>query len=302
MASSGRIGSLAMLNDTMRDVAVSQKKLSVLQNQISSGNKSADFEGLNGSVEQFAQIASQIDRAKQFKANNAVNVAKLQTADGALSKITDIADEIKNKIVGANSATIGTSNLVQVVGDLLNSLVGELNATYNGHYIFSGTDTVNPPVPDMNFSNTVVGVPDDNYYGGSRDDATLRADDRTDLTFPVRADAEAFQKIIAAAKQAIAAASNKDTDAMSRAQQLIQDGQSDLIALRSSIGSTVNNIQLIDDRLGAVSIYWIELSDSISKTDIVAASTEVASYQAILQASFQVYARLSQLRLSDYLK
>ncbi len=297
-----RIGSLALTNDTLRDISFSQERLSQLQNQISSGFKSQDFVGLNGGVEQFAQINGQLDRAKQYQANNKLNISKLQTADTALSTLVDIADKIKNAIVGTNGGNIKTSNLAQVAGDLLTSLGVELNATFNGNYIFGGTNTTTPPVPSTGVGNTVLGVPDANYYAGSQQNATLRTDERSEITFPVRADDGAFQKIYAATKQAIVAAQNGDTQQLQQAQQLIQDGQRDLIAVRSRVGGAVVNIQATDERLKQLTTYWRELSDGISKTDIVAATTEVAGYQAILQATFQVYARLSQLRLSDFLR
>lgn len=301
MAVTTRLGSLALINDTMRDVAVSQVRLSELQNQISSGYKSRDFEGLNGSVEQFTHVNNQLSRGTQFRTNNQVNIAKLQTADAALAKITEIVDTMKNNIVGATGATISSSNLPQILRDLLISMGGELNATFNGHYIFGGTDTKNPPVLDTRANSVTPGFPTDAYYSGSKDDYIMRIDERTDVTFPARADDVAFQKVYAAVNQAIQAAEAGDTLTMQKAQQLIQEGQRDLISVRSRVGSTVVNIEAIDSRIAELTTYWKELSDKVSKTDIVAASAEVAGYQAILQASYQVYARLSQLRLSDYL-
>jgi flagellar hook-associated protein 3 FlgL len=297
-----RVGSLSLVTDVMRDVSSSQSKLAELQNQISSGYKSKNFAGLNGSVEQFTQVESQIKRATQFNRNNQLNIAKLQTADVALGKITDIADKIKNAIISANGAVVGSSNLPQIVGDLLVAMGSELNASFNGAFIFGGTDTITQPVPSTNVTNTVNGQADDNYYVGAKSDATLRIDDRTEQTFPARADHIAFQKIYAAAKQAIAAATTKDSSQLQAAQQLIQSGQKDLTTLRSTVGTTVNNIQVADARLKDLGTYWKELSDGISKTDVVEASTQVAGYQSILQASYQVYARLSQLRLSDFLR
>lgn len=302
MAATGRIGSFALIEHTLNDVRQSQKQLSDLQTQISSGLKAQDFEGINGSVEQFTQINAQIDRSKQFNVSNQVSIAKLQTADGALAKLTDIADQMKVTIVGANGASIKTSNLPQVMSDLLISMANELNATFNGSYIFGGADTINPPVPDTSASPTAPGVPDDNYYAGAKQNTALRVDERTSYDFPVRADDLAFQKIYAAAKQAIEAARNGDTDAMGKAQQLIQSGQNDLIATRSRIGATTQSVKEVDGRLTTLKTYWQELSDNVSKTDIVEASAQVSSYQAILQATYQVYARLSQLRLADYLK
>ena len=302
MSTSSRIGSLSIITDTLRDVSLSQNKLGELQNQISSGYKSRDFEGLDGSVEQFTQITAQLGRTQQYSTSNKGNIAKLQTADAVIGQIIDIADQMKNIMVGANGAIIQTGNIPQVMNDLLTSLANQLNGTFNGNYLFGGTDTANPPIPSTSVANVTLGVPDDSYYAGAKQDGIMRADDRTDITFPVRADDVAFQKIYAAAKQAVTAAQNSDSVMMQSAQQLIQSAQGDLIAARSRVGSAVVNIQANDDRLTAVAGYLKELSDNVSKTDLVAASTEVSGYQAILQASFQVYARLSQLRLSDYLK
>jgi flagellin-like hook-associated protein FlgL len=154
----------------------------------------------------------------------------------ALANITEITDRIKNAIVGTNGSNLSTSNLGQVVSDLLASLGGELNASFNGQYIFSGSDTITQPVPSTNVTNTSIGLPDDNYYVGSKQDATLRADERTEIVFPVRADDAAFQKIYAAARQAINAAKTGDASQLGAAQQLIQDGQRDLVTVRSRVG------------------------------------------------------------------
>ena len=299
---STRIASVSLMNDTLRDVGASQVKLADLQRQISSGNKSQDFVGLDGSVEQFTRVNSQIERSQQYRTNNQVNISKLQTVDVALNNISEIADQMKNNIIGANGATISKMNLPQIISDMLANIGSELNATFNGSYLFGGTDTLNPPVPDTTVANNAFGVADDVYYMGAKQDAILRADDRTEIDFPARADDPSIQKIYAAAKLAIEAAGRGDTTQMAKAQQLIQTGIAELSALRSRVGGVIVNVEGIDDRLAALKTHWQELSDGISKTDLVAASTEVASYQSILQASFQVYARLSQLRLSDYLK
>ncbi|MFZ8518400.1 hypothetical protein ACO1MH_15070, partial [Staphylococcus aureus] len=67
-----RIGSVAVLNSTMQDVALSQTKLATLQNQISSGYKSQNFEGLNGSVEIFTELTNKQRIDGQYKTSNTV--------------------------------------------------------------------------------------------------------------------------------------------------------------------------------------------------------------------------------------
>jgi flagellar hook-associated protein 3 FlgL len=209
---------------------------------------------------------------------------------------------MKNLMVGANGATIATGDIPQQMNDLITSLMSQLNTTFNGTYIFGGTNTTTPPVTQAGINSVGAGLPSANYYSGSQENVTIRADATTTMDFPVRADDPSFQKIIAAAKLAITAATNDDTTSMATAQQMIEDGQSDLISARSEVGATSDNITAVNTRVQQATTFWQQLSDGDAKTDIVAASTQVSSYQAILQASFQVYARLSQLNLSDYLK
>ena len=299
---STRIGSLALVQSTLKDMSASQTTLADLQTEISSGMKSQTFQGLNGDVEAYTQVTSELSRATQYSTNNTLNVSKLNTADATLSTITDIADQMKTMMVSANGATIATSNIPQAMGDLITSLQSQLNVTFGGAYMFGGTNTTAAPVTTAGLNTITPGVPTNTYYSGSQTDATLRADDTTTMAFPVRADDPAFQKIFAAAKLAVQAASTNNTSLMETAQQMVEDVQSDLIALRSSLGSTVDNIQAVSTRLTQQTTYWQQLSDGDAKTDIVAASTQVSSYQAILQATFQVYARLSSLSLVDYLK
>ena len=297
-----RIGSLALITNTLQDVSQSQTTLATLQEQISSGMKSQTFQGLNGDVEQFAQVTSELSRASQFNTNNTLNISKLNTADSALSTITDLANSMNNLIVGANGATAATNDIPQQMSALITSLQSQLNVTFDGSYMFGGTDTTNPPVTQAGLNAIVPGTATANYYSGSQENQTIRADDTTTMAFPVRADDPAFQKIFAAAQLAITAVQNGDAAGLTQAQTMMQDGQSDLIALRSSVGAVSDNITAVNSTLQQQTTYWQQLSDGDSKTDIVAASTQVSSYQAILQASFQVYARLSQLSLVDYLK
>lgn len=299
---STRIGSLALVTDTLRDVSASQTTLADLQTQISSGYKSQTFEGLNGTVEQYTQVNSQLSRATQFNTNNTLNISKLNTADAALSTITDITQQMNTLMTGANGATIATGNVAQAMGDLITSMQSQLNTTFEGSYIFGGTDTTNPPVTDAGLNDITPGTPTSNYYTGSTVNTTLRADDTTTVDFPVRADNPAFQQILAAAKLAVQAAGNNNTATMEQAQQMLEAGQSALVGARSQVGSTTDNITAVNANLTQMSTYWQQLSDGDAKTDIVAASTQISSYQAILQASFQVYARLSQLSIVDYLK
>lgn len=297
-----RIGSAAATTGILNDLGITQQKLANLQTQISSGYQSSDFAGLNGSVERFTMLQAQQRRTDQFRQENAATLSQLQTADNALGNVVNIATNLSTLMVQARSAAGRDLSFEQQARDLLASIATELNVTTAGKYIFGGTDTTSPPVPDSSVPTVTIGVPDKSYYQGSEQSTVLRIDETTQFVFPVRADDSAFQSIFAAANQAIVAFNAHDDAGMASAINLIQQGHSGLVAARARVQSAEVNVNDTTTRLNSQSLYLKGVVEGVSKTDVVAVTTQIATYQSILQASFQVYARLSSLRLSDYLK
>lgn len=298
-----RVSTLALFNSTQRDVGGVMTNLANLQGQISSGLKTQNFKGLNGQVEQFTLLESRMRKIDQFKQNNAVNEARLRTADMAMDSMTTIADDMENLLVLRRSATgsDGTMNFKQQMENFMAALTDSLNTQFEGRYIFGGIDTANPPVEKPLPQPNEMGVPDKGYYFGAEQDIKFRIDERLEDTFPARADDPAFQKLIAGYHMAIQADANNDDDGLKRALDLIQDGQQDLVAARTRVNSSIINLEQTTTRLDQMRLYLKGVTEQVAKTDVVSAATEIANHEAVLQASFQVYARLSQLRLSDYL-
>ncbi|MBN8542677.1 MAG: hypothetical protein J0M34_00240 [Alphaproteobacteria bacterium] len=298
-----RVSTLSLFNRTQRDIGNTFSNLAELQGQLSSGFKSDNFKGLNGQVEQFTLLEARLRKIEQFKQNNAVTEARLRTADQALDQMVATADDIENLVVLRRSAAglEGNMAFAQQLEDLMARLTNSMNTQFEGRYIFGGIDTANPPVEEPLPNPTEVGVPDKNYYLGSDTNITYRIDDRLEDEFPARADDVAFQNIIAGYHLALQADAADGDQQLGQALDLIQRGQEQLVAARSRVNTAIVNIDQTGARLDQMRVYLKGVTEQVSKTDTVAAATEVANHEAVLQATFQVYARLSQLRLSDYL-
>ena len=297
-----RISNMSLFNTTIRDVTNTQVNLFNLQQQISSGIKSRDFKGLNGQVEQFVGLEVKINKVDMYLENNQTTTARLQTVNKSLDSIIDITDAIEDLMVAArNPGTAPDLNFVQQVQDKLKGIADSMNITFEGRYLFSGTRTNVKPVPTVPVPNSEFGVPDANYYEGSDVSTTQRVDDDIDITFPVRGDDPAFMELFASVNMAINAYSNNSDDGMKAAIDLVQGAQDKLNAVQGRVNSTVLNIDQIKDRQTQLKLYWTGVVENVSKTDIVAATSKVANDQAVLQASYQVFARLVQLKLSDFL-
>jgi len=126
-------------------------------------------------------------------------------------------------------------------------------------------------------------------------------DDGKDVQFPVRADDPAFQALFASVNMAINAYTQKSDSGMKAAIDMVQKLQDKQGILQSKVSNMLVDLTSLNDEQTSTKAYWKGLSDQIAKTDVVAASTQVSSDETVLQASYQVFARLSKLRLTDFL-
>jgi flagellar hook-associated protein 3 FlgL len=279
-----------------------QTRLFDAQNQISSGLKTQNFAGLAGQVEQFVSLEAKIRTSINYQENNAQNISRLETTKKALEQITNKADEMQNLIVlRRNPALANDIAFEQQMRAMMQSVASELNITFEAKYLFAGTRTNVPPVADPITPPFKVGEPDDSYYRGSKEDLTLRADERVEFAYRVRADNDAFQAIFAAAHQAIAAHNANDDSMLARALDTLQGGIDKVIATTATVNADILAIENIRQRQNSLELYWKGVTEQLANTDILAVSTKLAADQTILQASFQSFATINQLRLTNFL-
>lgn len=299
-----RISTVAIFQTTLRDVNKVQANLLDLQQQISSGIKAKDFKGLNGKVEQFTALEAKMRKSQLYQENNAIAISRLQTTNTALDQILQLADDMENLVtLRRNPATGQSLAFEEKARSALAGLASQLNTTLEGRYLFGGTRTDTPPVIDdpQVPSVNAEGVPDASYYRGSQDDIKLRAQENYEITYNVRADEEGFQKLIAGIQLAISGAANNNDVKLGDSLTMIQEGIQEVIKLQGNVNGKIVELQQINERHESLELYWKGVTEDISKTDLVAASTQVAIDQSVLQASFQAFARINSLRLVDYL-
>lgn len=297
-----RISTFILHQRTMNDFTRVQSSLFDLQGQISSGLKSSDFEGLNGDVEEFTGLEAKISKLKNYFNSNTEAISRLQTMSTSVDNIIDITDNVKNLIGSRNGANEDDLAFEQQIKNMRQSISRDLNTSVQGRYLFGGTNTSEPPVMDEPVPETVVsGTPDDVYYKGSKENFTLRAQENVEKEYAIRADDPAFQKIYAGMSLAIEGHAADDDEMVGRAFTLVQQGLDELIAVKAQMNADYVDLNNINDRHEASITYFKGVAEAIVKSDPVAASTQVAVEQSILQATFQVFARISSLKLSDFL-
>lgn len=299
-----RISTLGIHNISLTNFTKVQSNLNTLQDQISSGVKGRDFEAYNGQVEQLTGLEKEVKKLNNYIDNNAETISRLRTTENALTEMIELVDDIEDLMVlQRNPANAGNIAFELQIKQLRFAVADELNINLEGRYLFGGTRTDVPPViDDPEVPDAITpGVADDAYYQGSKQNVIVRAQDNVQLEYEARADNPAFQKLFSALSLAIKAETEGSQENIARALDLTQEALEGIIALRAKVQSERVNVERIVVRQNDTKLYFAGVIEDITKVDIVAAASRVAIDEATLTATFQVFARISALRLSDFL-
>ena len=297
------VSTYTVLQTTLNDVSKVETDLTNEQEQLSSGNKSQDFTGMSAQVQQYLSLDNVLTKTNQYLTDNQIVETRINGTSTALTQIINAATSLQNlvaqRLTGvSNNAAFGTQ-----INGLWQQIAGQLNTNVDNQYIFSGTKTNTPAVDSTNFPTLQkVGVPDAGYYQGSQQDMTAHPQDSTSVTYNARADAPGFQQLFAGLAMAQLGDSANNTAYLTQAENLVQSGLQGIIGIQATVNSNSAQFSTIDKNLNNQKLYLQGIQQSIGNTDIVAVSTQVAINQGILQAAFQAFAKISGLRLADYLK
>lgn len=304
MAELGRVSTFNVFRTTQSAAGRIQAELTDLQTQLASGYRSQTFAGISTQTTQFLRLEDRLSRIGNYLDNNRTTKIRLDSTGTALDQVIQTATQLKNIIAQRRSQSDADSVSFGVqVDNLWQTLAGELNISVDGRYLFSGSDTLGPAVDIDNFPTLQApGVPDDNYYIGDDQDLLARPDDGISFIYNVRANDPAIQKLFAGLATAKAGDTSGDDADLAQAFDLVQEGIRGIINLKSKVNANSVTIDIVNTNLSALQTYWKGIKEDIANTDIVAVSTQVAIDQGILQASFQTFARITSLKLSDFLR
>lgn len=304
MAGITRVSTLAIHTRTVSDFSRVQSELATLQNQISSGVKTDKFRGLEGDVEQFTNLEAEIDKLTTLMNNNTENISRFRTTRNTVESVISVVDNIQNFLtLRRNGAFEDKMQFQQQMQDMRLNLTREMNATLGGRYLLGGTRTDVPPVIDNPVPTPAqIGVPDDSYYQGAKENLIVRPAKNFDIEFDVRADDEAFQKVMGAIAYSLQADLEDDEAKIAESWEMLTDGLDGLVAIQAKLDARLVTMEDVNDRHESLQLHFKNVKEGLINTDILSASTELAINETILQATFQSFARINGLRLVDFLR
>jgi len=179
----GRTSNYAQHQTTLSHFSRVQRDLADLQDQISSGQRSRDFQGLVGDIEEFISVEAIVKKTNTYINNNTETQVRIGTINAALSNTIEVVDDMQDLLTTRrNPALEDDLAFEQQWAGMINSVARELNANIEGRYLFGGTRTDRPPVATEPIPNPgEVGVADISYYQGSSDNYITRPQDNYTL-------------------------------------------------------------------------------------------------------------------------
>jgi flagellar hook-associated protein 3 FlgL len=299
-----RITSGMMSRNVLQDLQAGQGRLSDTFEQLSSGKRitrpSDDPYGTTRAMGLRAEL-SQIDQAQR-------NVSDAdgwqRTTDSALGGIGDAVQRVRVLLIGAGNDAGGQSArdaAANEVEQLIKSVKGTANTTYNGAPVFAGASTARPYDPDG--SDAFAGD------GGAvlRTIGTgVHVQINADLSGRVLGQGGGDGKMLDALRtivQHLRGGTTADANALRTTDLKALDAQLDgLSALRAEVGATGARLTSAASRLSEVAEAADAQRSTVEEADYASTMISYSTQQATYQAALKAGAGIVQSSLMDFLR
>lgn len=316
-----RISNLAQHNFSLFSTLNTQTRLFKAQTEVSSGEKSQDFAGIDREAGRLVNIKNELERVRQFQDNIATTDRRLDLMGFSLGRIEEVARDFRSTLLNAqNGATANAIGLPELAQGLLDQISDLLNVRDESRYLFAGGKIEDKPVDLTNGTYVPPTVPpfpaaaDTAWYGGDGVIQKARVDESFEVSYGITADSNALEKVIrsfdaiseitfsspptAAELQAI----NDAITLLTEAIDINPGGQKTIAQL---FGQVELDRKLIDDVNVKHNNFLVFAETNIADIEQVNIAEAVATLnfeQVTLEASFATLARVQQLSLVDFLR
>ena len=139
-------GSLAVAADA---ASLVRRRLDALTRQTGDGLRAQGYGGLGAGAPAALALNATLTRVDGWQGNAQRIGGRLQAAQSALGGISDVASQFfasTNDLNGLNAGSV--DSVAAGARDALRRVAGLLDASFGDTYVFAGTDSARPPVPD----------------------------------------------------------------------------------------------------------------------------------------------------------
>jgi len=296
-----RITENSQYRDTLAHLEQTAAALAKYQSQISSGKRlsapSDDPEAAAQSTGAYAELST----LNRYAGGQQAATARLSVIDSALSDIVNQLISAKTAAQSAQGSPISAAQRDAAVATLQSvkqALASDLNTTYQGTFLFSGTKTTTAPF-------TVTGATVSAYQGNN---TVMSIDVGSQTSVATTIDGQAITQgsastdLFADLDTLITAVQNGDTPGITAGIAAVSGAFDRAVQAQTAVGTSLSRLSGQSDRLTAMTTNVQSQISSLEDTDLAAAITGMQQAETAQQATISALATTRQLRtLMDYI-
>jgi flagellar hook-associated protein 3 FlgL len=305
-----RISTFTSNQNILTQITRAQQDMYKAQNEVASGKKATSLKEHGRNSETVAATLNMRDRYQSYSDTARILSSQLSTQNLALSEVSAGADDFMQTIREAigNGTGIGFMDKVSAAYE---KVVGALNISYSGQYIFSGGRTDVPPVTATSLDqlatlgSAAAAFQDGTYRASTKLDDTvtvqhglLAQEDIAEDLFAVFKTIKAFGDANGGLTGNLTPAQSDALSAQIAGLNTVIDGIRNVTAVSSQTEARVDAInQRHGERITTISILLSDMTDA----DMAEAASRLQLSQTAIQGAAQVFNTLRQSSLLNFL-
>ncbi|MDA8231365.1 MAG: flagellin [Magnetospirillum sp.] len=299
-----RVSTLGLNTTMMNNVMQLEVTLANARVQESSGIVSSTYDGYGASAGRLIGLQSDVAQAQTWSNSAQLANQRVQSAYSAVGNMVSLITTLRTNIGAALGS--GNPNITGQGSGTVQDLVGQMNAQFNGDYLFGGNNTTTAPV-DMTGYPTVTGYPTSpttpptTYYKGDSGTQSIRVSGQQTISYGVLANNNGFAEALCAAQMVAQQSNPPNQSQLQAAYDLAGQALTDLGDAQSNLGSTSQRLQEVQQNQSSYISLSTTMISNISNVDVAQVAVQVSQYQTQLQASFSAVAGSMKLNLASFL-
>lgn len=301
-----RITNNMLSSNLLRNLSSAQERVNDLQNQLSSGLKINKPSDDPVGIENVLRIKSTISSVTQWKNNADEALSVMNTTDSALGEMTSIMQRIRELSLQAATDTM-TSDGKKAIGmevDQLKQQIQDMaNLQVGNKYIFGGTRTNQPPLPQG--TTTWLGNDQDICYQvGNNENLPISVNGQTLFTTPMTGGPGLLTVLsdLSDMLNEVGAGVGSTAEDISAKLADLDSNIDNMLALRADLGARTNRMTALSDHLDLTSINLTQNLSDIEDADPAKTIIEFQNQQNVYKAALSVGAQIIQPSLVDFIK
>lgn len=288
-----------LLPNLLASIEQSKQNQATATEQLASGRDVNQLSDDPASSAALVRNHAQADQDAQFLQNMNSLQARYQVADSTLNNTIQVMTRALTLGTEGANGTLSTADRQALAGEvqgLLNQTVGLANASYQGAFLFGGTQVNTQPFTFNSVSNTVT-------YNGNSQSTTVQLTTGSSITGNVPGD----QLFLNAAGSIFGSLQDLYTALTSGANipagvTEVTDALNHLNTQRVFYGNALNQISLSENFLNQDKVNLSQQENGLVGADLAAVATNFSQAQVANQATISAASRILQQRtLLDYI-